>query len=360
MGKKIALAAPTGRAAQRLTEMTGMEAKTLHRLLEFEPLKMGFKRNEEWPLEADAVVVDEASMLDLFLAHSLLKAIAPGAQLLLVGDIDQLPSVGPGNVLRDVIASQQIPVIRLNQVFRQAAASAIVRNAHQINRGIYPSLEKITDSPTSDCLWHPGGTEPEHGVQCIQELLSAFIPQQGFMPQEQVQVLCPMQRGLLGTRNLNQVVQALLNPPGVQKAEIKQGQSLFRVGDRVMQLKNDYNREVFNGDQGTIHAIDPVEQELRVTFEDRDVAYDWADLNELGLAWAISIHKSQGSEYPVVILPLFMQHFLLLSRNLFYTGLTRAKQLAIIVGSSKAIGYATRQRKEQQRFTRLQTRLLGQ
>ncbi|MBE9241787.1 ATP-dependent RecD-like DNA helicase [Synechocystis salina] len=359
MGKKIGLAAPTGRAAQRLGEMTGLEAKTLHRLLEFDPNTMGFKRNEDNPLPFDAVIVDEASMLDLFLAHSLLKAISPKTQLLLVGDIDQLPSVGPGNVLRDLIASQQITVVRLNQVFRQAAASAIIRHAHQINHGQYPQVETISDQPQSDCLWHNGGTEPEHGVQLIGELLTDFIPKQGFNPRQDVQVLCPMQRGVIGTRNLNAVVQSILNPPQENKPQLQRGTTIFRLGDRVMQLKNDYIREVFNGDQGTITAIDKEEQILTITYGDRPVDYDFADLNEIGLAWAISIHKSQGSEYPVVILPLYMQHFLLLSRNLFYTGLTRAKRLALVIGSSKALGYAVRQQQERQRYTRLQERIKG-
>ncbi|AGF53557.1 exodeoxyribonuclease V alpha chain (plasmid) [Synechocystis sp. PCC 6803] len=210
MGKKIGLAAPTGRAAQRLGEMTGLEAKTLHRLLEFDPNSMGFKRNEDNPLPFDAVIVDESSMLDLFLAHSLLKAISPNTQLLLVGDIDQLPSVGPGSVLGDLIASEQITMVRLNQVFRQAAASAIIRHAHQINRGQYPPMEAISDQPLSDCLWHNGGTEPDHGVQLIGELLTDFIPKQGFNLLQDVQVLCPMQRGIIGARNLNAVVQSIV------------------------------------------------------------------------------------------------------------------------------------------------------
>ncbi|MBD2652044.1 ATP-dependent RecD-like DNA helicase [Synechocystis sp. FACHB-383] len=359
MGKKIGLAAPTGRAAQRLGEMTGLEAKTLHRLLEFDPNTMGFKRDEDNPLPFDAVIVDEASMLDLFLSHSLLKAIAHNTQLLLVGDIDQLPSVGPGNVLRDLIASQQITVVRLNQVFRQAAASAIIRHAHEINRGCYPQMETISDQPQSDCLWHNGGTEPDHGVQLIGELLTDFIPKQGFNPRQDVQVLCPMQRGVVGTRNLNAVVQSILNSPQENKPQLQRGTTIFRTGDRVMQLKNDYNREVFNGDQGTITSIDKEEQILRITYAERTVDYDFADLNEIGLAWAISIHKSQGSEYPVVILPFYMQHFLLLSRNLFYTGLTRAKQLALVIGSPKALGYAVRQQQERKRYTRLQERIKG-
>ncbi len=357
MGKKIALAAPTGRAAQRLAELAGIEAKTIHRLLEFEPATRGFKRGIEEPLPYDAIVVDEASMLDLFLANSLLKAIPPTAHLLLVGDIDQLPSVGPGDVLADLINSARIPVIRLTQIFRQAQSSGIIRAAHQINRGQYPNLEAISAAPRSDCLWHGGGQEPEHGVQTISELLQDFIPRQGFNPVTDVQVLCPMTRGVIGTRNLNKVLQELLNPPAPGKPQIDRGGAILRVGDRVIQLKNDYEREVFNGDLGMVGSIDSTEQEVKIWFEEREVIYDYADLNELGLAWSISIHKSQGSEYPVVILPIYMQHYLLLSRNLIYTGLTRAKQLAIIVGSSKAIGLAVRQHQTGKRYTRLPERL---
>jgi exodeoxyribonuclease V alpha subunit len=358
MGKSIALGAPTGRAAQRLGEMTRMSAKTLHRLLEFDPRTMGFQRHQDNPIPASAIVVDEASMLDLFLAHSLVKAIPPDAQLLLVGDIDQLPSVGPGNVLRDLMRSGQVPVVRLTQVFRQAQRSAIVTNAHRINQGQYPHLESVSPMPQSDCLgW--GAPEPEHGVQAIRELLSDLIPQWGFNPLQDVQVLCPMIRGTVGTRNLNAVLQALLNPPSPGKAELTRGGTTLRVGDRVIQQVNDYDREVFNGDLGAIAAIDPEEQEVIVRFDDRDVSYDYADLNEIALAWSISIHKSQGSEYPVVILPLYMQHYVMLSRNLLYTGLTRAKQLAVIVGPQKAIGMAVRQVKDNQRYTLLGERLGG-
>lgn len=356
MGKSIALASPTGRAAQRLSEMTGFEAKTIHRLLEFDPKTMKFKRDVDNPLEAKAIVVDEASMLDLFLANSLLKAIPGDAQLLLVGDIDQLPSVGPGNVLRDLIACEQVPVVRLSQVFRQAQASAIVSNAHRINSGQYPSLESVSLSPRSDCLWL-NAPEPEHGVQGMRELLTDVVPQLGFDAAKDVQVLCPMTRGEVGTRNLNVVMQELLNPPCQGKAELLRGGMKLRVGDRVIQQVNDYNREVFNGDLGTIAAIDTEEQEVTVQFEGRDVNYDYADINELALAWAVTIHKAQGSEYPVVIMPIFMQHYMMLSRNLIYTGLTRAKKLAIVVGTTKAIGLAIRQVKDQERYTHLQERL---
>jgi exodeoxyribonuclease V alpha subunit len=317
---------------------------------------MKFKRDLDYPIEAQAIVVDEASMLDLFLAHSLLKAVPPDAQLLLVGDIDQLPSVGPGNVLRDAIASEQVPVVRLTQVFRQAAASAIVSNAHRINTGQYPQLESVSYTPRSDCLWL-NAPEPQHGVQGIQELVTDLIPRLGFDPARDVQVLCPMTRGEVGTRSLNKVLQELINPPSASKAEIVYGGVALRVGDRVIQKVNDYNREVFNGDLGVIRAIDLEETEVTVQFSERLVTYDYADLNEITLAFATTIHKAQGSEYPVVILPMFMSHYLMLSRNLLYTGLTRAKQLAILVGSPKAIGLAVKQVKDTQRYTLLARRL---
>jgi ATP-dependent exoDNAse (exonuclease V) alpha subunit len=359
MGKTIALAAPTGRAAKRLSEMAGLEAKTIHRLLEFEPATRGFKRGLDNLLPCDALIVDEASMLDLFLAHSLIKAIPPNLQLLIVGDTDQLPSVGPGNVLRDLIESKRIPVVRLTQVFRQAASSAIIRVAHQINKGQYPQLEAISEKPQSDCLWHNGGIEPEHGVQVIGELLQGLIPQLGFNPANDVQVLCPMTRGVVGTRNLNGVLQQLLNPPSPNKAEISRGGMVFREGDRIIQLKNDYDREVYNGDLGKIARIDPTEQEMLVQIDEREVTYDYADLNEITLAYSISIHKSQGSEYPVVILPLYTQHYVMLSRNLVYTALTRGKKLVILVGSSKAIAISVKQQNELSRYTRLRERLIN-
>jgi len=361
MGKSIALASPTGRAAQRLSEMTGQPAKTLHRLLEFDPKTQGFKRNHTNPIAAEAIVIDEASMLDLFLANALIKAVPPTAQLLLVGDSDQLPSVGPGNVLQDLITSEQVPLVRLTQVFRQAEASQIVRTAHAINHGSLPQLEPVSQAPKSDCLWL-GATEPEHGVQAIRDLVTELIPQLGFIPAQDVQVLCPMTRGAVGTRNLNAVLQELLNPPGPHKAELRRGGIILRVGDRIIQQVNDYDREVFNGDLGTVAAIDLEEQEVTVLFtgveSQRLVTYDSADLNEIALAWSVTIHKSQGSEYPVVILPIYLQHYIMLSRNLLYTGLTRAKRLAVIVGPRKAIALAVNQVKEHHRYTYLARRLI--
>ncbi len=358
MGKSIALAAPTGRAAQRLGEMTGLESKTIHRLLEFDPKTRDFKCNSENPLPQKAIIVDEASMLDLFLAYSLFKAVSADSQLLLVGDIDQLPSVGPGNVLADLIKSGKIPVVRLTQIFRQSQQSAIITAAHQINRGQYPTMELVSNAPISDCIWHGGGHQPEHGVQTICELITDLLPKLGFNPATDVQVLCPMIRGVVGTRNLNTVLQQLINPKAPEKVELTRGGMILRVGDRVIQQTNDYQREVFNGDLGIITGIDTVEQEVIVQYGQRSVMYDYADLNEITLAWSVTIHKSQGSEYPVVILPLYMQHYLMLSRNLFYTGLTRAKSLAIVIGAKKAISFAIRSTSDNQRYTFLQPRLI--
>jgi len=356
MGKSLLLAAPTGRAAQRLAEMTRREARTIHRLLAFDPKTMHFRFDEHNPLEAEAIIVDETSMLDLFLAHSLVKAVPPHAQLLLVGDIDQLPSVGPGMVLRDMITSEQIPVVKLTAVFRQAAESHIITNAHLINAGQFPHLTPTTRFAQSDCLWLEA-PEPALGAEGIRHLVSEYLPKHGIDPVKQVQVLSPTTRGDIGTRQLNTQLQQVLNPPKPEKVELARSGSILRVGDRVIQHVNDYQREVFNGDLGTIAKIDLEEQEVTVQFAERAVTYDYADLSELALAWAITVHKSQGSEYPIVILPLFMQHYMLLSRNLLYTGLTRAKQLAILVGPTKAIGLTVKRVMDRERYTALAERL---
>jgi exodeoxyribonuclease V alpha subunit len=358
MGKEIALASPTGRAAQRLSEMTGQEAKTIHRLLEFEPQTMSFRRNEDNPLFAGALVIDEASMMDLFLANSVVKAASATTQLLLVGDTDQLPSVGPGNVLSDLISCGKVPVITLNEVFRQAKSSQIVDNAHRINQGHLPVLERLSATPQSDCLWVEASSSSQ-SIQALRDLISTFIPALGFNALQDLQVLCPMTRGEVGTHNLNRVVQALVNPPQSSRRELVRGSFVLREGDRVIQQVNDYTREVFNGDVGTIQTIDPETQEVTVQFVGRTVTYDLADLNEISLAWAVTIHKSQGSEYPVVILSISMQHSLLLTRNLLYTGLTRARNLAVIVGSQKAIAFAVRRGKGGDRYTLLSKRLGG-
>jgi len=356
MGKSILLAAPTGRAAQRLSEMAGHEAKTIHRLLAFDPSNMQFRYREDNPLEAEALVIDETSMLDLFLAHSLFKAVPPHAQVLLVGDVDQLPSVGPGMVLRDMIESGKVPVARLTEVFRQAATSHIVTNAHRINHGQFPHLTPTTKFGASDCLWLEA-PEPALGAEGIRHLVCEFLPAHGINPVQQVQVLCPTTRGEAGTRALNTMLQQALNPRQPGKVELQRGSGVLRVGDRMIQQVNDYQREVFNGDLGTISAIDLEEQEVVVRFAERAVKYDYADLSELSLAWAITIHKAQGSEYPVVLLPIFTQHYILLSRNLLYTGLTRAKQRAILIGPTKAIGMAISRVMDRERYTALAERL---
>ncbi len=356
MGKSILLAAPTGRAAQRLTELTRVEAKTIHRMLAFDPSTMRFRHDEDNPLQVEAFVVDETSMLDLFLAYSLFKAIPPDAQVLLVGDIDQLPSVGPGMVLRDVIVSERIPVVRLTEVFRQAAASHIITNAHHINQGRMPRLTPLDGTEESDCLWM-NAAEPAEGVETIRHLVTDILPRRGIDPVKEVQVLCPSTRGEIGTRQLNAMLQQTLNPPRSGKAELARGGSVLRVGDRVIQQVNDYTREVFNGDLGTITRIDLEEQEVVVQFVEREVSYDYADLSELALAWAVTVHKSQGSEFTTILLPLFLQNYVLLSRNLLYTGITRAKQLAVLIGPTKAIGLTIKRVMDRQRYTALAERL---
>jgi exodeoxyribonuclease V alpha subunit len=356
MGKTITLAAPTGRAAQRLSEITGQGAKTIHRLLEFDPTTLQFKRDRDRPIPADAVAIDESSMMDLFLSHALVTAIAPQTQLLLIGDTDQLPSVGPGNVLGDLIASGSIPMMKLTEVFRQAAVSQIVSNAHLINQGVFPKLEPVSLQPKSDCLWWDV-SDAQQGISAISHLIESVIPALGFRSTQHVQILCPMARGELGTRNLNMVLQALINPPHPDKNELRRGEATLRVSDRIIQKVNDYNREVFNGDLGVIEAIDLAKQTVIVRFESKSVSYNQADLNEIGLAWAVTIHKAQGSEYPVVILPIFAQHSVMLNRNLLYTGLTRAQRLAIIVSPQKAINLAVAQVKHKQRYALLAERL---
>lgn len=339
MNKRVLLASPTGRAAQRLSEVSGREARTIHRLLEFDPSGLAFKRNEQSPLDADAVIVDEASMIDLLLANNLLKAVPPGAKLVLVGDVDQLPSVGPGAVLKDLIASGAIPLARLNQVFRQAAESLIVQNAHRINRGEFPRLVVPGESAV-DCYFVEA-EDPDTVVEKVVKLVSSSLPKSfGYDPRRDIQVLSPMNRGRAGANNLNDVLQAVLNPAAPRKTELARGSRTLRVGDKVIQRVNNYKLEVFNGDLGTIEAIDLEDQMIAVRFADRLVAYDYADILELAHGFCVTVHKSQGSEYPAVVLPLHMQHYLMLSRNLLYTALTRAKKTVVMVGTKKAIGAA--------------------
>jgi exodeoxyribonuclease V alpha subunit len=350
--KHILLAAPTGRAAKRMSEATGHEAKTLHRLLEYSIQKGGFQKNEDHPLDCELIVVDEASMIDLILMHHLLKAIPKPATLILVGDVDQLPSVGAGNVLQDVIASGAIPVVELNEIFRQAQESSIIVNAHRINKGVMPDTRSQKEV---DDFYFVEEEEPERALQRIIQLVRERIPARfGLDPITQVQVLTPMNRGIVGTTNLNLALQAALNPNGT---EVVRGGRTYRVGDKVMQIKNDYDREVFNGDIGRVTGIDEEEQELTVDIDGRPIIYDFSGLDELVLAYGVSIHKSQGSEYPAIVIPVLIQHYIMLQRNLLYTGVTRGKKLVVLVGTKKALGIAVRNNKTVFRHTYLADRL---
>ncbi len=348
-GVQLLLCAPTGRAAKRMTEATGMEAKTIHRLLEFDPKAFGFKRDEENPLECDLLVVDESSMVDVMLMQSLVNAIPDTAALLIVGDIDQLPSVGPGQVLADIIGSGTVPVVRLTEVFRQAAQSRIITTAHQINQGQIPNLGKA-DGET-DFYFIPAD-DPEDAVPKIINLVGKHIPRKfGLDPIRDIQVLCPMNRGGVGARSLNIELQAALNPNPAAKVE-RFGWT-FAPGDKVMQIENDYDKDVFNGDIGYIQAVDTVEGELTVDFDGREVNYLFGELDTLVPAYAATIHKSQGSEYPAVVIPVMTQHYAMLQRNLLYTGLTRGKKLVILVGQRKAIAIAVKNEAGRRRWSKL-------
>jgi exodeoxyribonuclease V alpha subunit len=348
----FALAAPTGRAAKRMEEATGEEAKTIHRLLEFSPHDGGFQRGEDNPLEAEVVVVDEASMIDLPLMDQLARALHAKSRLILLGDVDQLPSVGPGNVLRDLIDSRAVPVATLKRIFRQAAESLIVVNAHRLLEG--KSLWLADPGNRKDFTFIERETPEE-----ILAVLKDFVGQEVARQRQNnfvygVQVLSPMHRGLLGTVHLNQELQAVLNPSG---ESLDRGGSKLRVGDRVMQLRNNYDKGVFNGDLGTIVEINNKEGSIGVQFEGARIAYEADDLNEISLAYAISVHKSQGSEYPVVILPLHTSHYLMLHRRILYTAMTRGKERVVLVGSKKAVNLAIRNVRVERRFTGLQEKL---
>jgi len=349
------LCAPTGRAAKRLAETTGLEAKTIHRLLEVNPAGGGFMHKESHPLETDLVVVDECSMVDVVLMSHLLRALPANASLLVVGDVDQLPSVGPGMVLAHLIESGVTPVVRLTEVFRQAAESRIITTAHRINEGLLP--EPPDKSSESD-FHFIDRAEPEHVVATLLEMVKTRIPAKfGFDPVRDIQVLCPMNRGSLGVRELNARLQAELNPPKPEEPLVEKFGWQFRLRDKVMQTENNYDKDVFNGDIGQIIKIDPIEREVTVKFDQREVVYDFGELDELSLAYAITIHKSQGSEFPAVVIPLAMQQYMLLQRNLVYTGITRGKQLVVVIGQQKALATAVRNNKTQQRFSGLLERL---
>jgi exodeoxyribonuclease V alpha subunit len=348
----VALASPTGRAAKRLAEATGRPAKTIHRLLGFSPMG-GFEHNEQNRLPAHMVVVDETSMLDTILTNNLLKAVDPAAHLLLVGDVDQLPSVGAGNVLRDLIASGRIPVIRLQQIFRQAAGSHIVTNAHRVNKGEMPIFEK----DAHDFFLFPE-EEAEAAADRVVDVVQNRIPRRfGLDPLTDIQVLSPMHRGASGVGNLNQRLQQALNPPAANKPERQLSGRLLRVGDRVMQIRNNYQKETYNGDIGRVVHLDLENQTLTVDFDGRPVPYEWSEADELVHAFAVSVHKAQGSEFPAVVVPVLTQHYLLLQRNLLYTAITRARKLCVIVGMKRALGMAVRNAQVARRWTGLATRL---
>ena len=348
-GLRVLLAAPTGRAAKRMSEATGMEAKTIHRLLEYNP-QDGYKRNDENPLEGDALIVDECSMIDILLMNNLLKAVPVGMRLVFVGDIDQLPSVGAGNVLRDVIDSQRIPVVRLVRIFRQAQKSRIVMNAHTINQGRFPDTSNGRDTD----FFFMREDDPERAAETIVRLVKERLPRAYRESPDRIQVLTPMQRGVVGAANLNLLLQQALNPSG---PSLGRGGYTYRQGDRVMQLRNNYAKEVFNGDLGYIREVDTEERMLTVDFDGKKVEYDVTELDELTLAYATTIHKAQGSEYPIVVMPVLMTHFVMLQRNLIYTGITRAKKICVLLGAAKALAYAVRNVSVLKRNTRLKERL---
>ena len=346
-GAKILLAAPTGRAAKRLSEATGMEAKTIHRLLEVKPPD-GYQKNEENPLEGDVLILDECSMIDIMLMYNLLKAVPDTMTLIMVGDVDQLPSVGAGNVLRDVIESDVFPVVRLNRIFRQAASSRIITNAHRINRGRMPDLSNGRESD----FFFLEQDDPEAAAQEIVTLVKERLPR-AYRTRD-IQLLTPMQRGVVGAANLNLVLQEALNPssPGLKRGGVE-----FRQQDKVMQIRNNYDKEVFNGDIGTVTRVNTEDRELTVVFDGREVLYDVTELDELVLAYATTVHKSQGSEYPIVVMPVLMTHYVMLQRNLIYTGVTRAKKVLVMIGSKKALAMAIRNVTVTRRNTRLEARL---
>ena len=348
-GMRILLAAPTGRAAKRMSEATGMEAKTIHRLLEYNP-QDGYKRNDENPLEGDALIVDECSMIDIILMNNLTKALPTTMRLVLVGDIDQLPSVGAGNVLRDIIDSGVIPVVRLTRIFRQAQSSRIVMSAHAINRGCFPD---ISNGQHTDFFFMKQ-EEPEKVAETIVSLVRDRLPKAYRQPNANIQVLTPMQRGVVGAANLNVALQQALNH---NTAALVRGGYTFKEGDRVMQLRNNYDKDVYNGDLGYVRSVDMEERTLTVDFDGQMVEYEASELDELTLAYATTIHKSQGSEYPIVVMPVLMTHYVMLQRNLIYTGITRAKKICVLVGQTKALAYTIHNMKVLKRNTRLKERL---
>lgn len=351
-GLRVLLAAPTGRASKRMSEATGMEAKTIHRLLEFNP-QDGYKRNDDNPLEGDVLIVDECSMIDIILMYNLMKAIPVQMRLILVGDIDQLPSVGAGNVLRDIIDSGQVPVIRLTRIFRQAQSSRIVMSAHAINQGRYPDTSNGKDTD----FFFIRKDDPEQVAEEIVKLVKHRLPKAYNQPLSNIQVLTPMQRSVVGAGNLNMLLQQTLN---TSTLGISRGGINYRLGDRVMQIRNNYDKNVFNGDIGIIEKVNMEDRTLCIRFDGSLVEYKASELDEVTLAYATTIHKSQGSEYPIVVIPVLMTHFVMLQRNLIYTGITRAKKICVLIGQPKALAYAIRNLTVNKRNTRLKERLRGE
>ena len=351
-GLRILLAAPTGRASKRMSEATGMEAKTIHRLLEYNP-QDGYKRNDENPLEGDALIVDECSMIDIILMYNLMKAIPEHMRLVMVGDIDQLPSVGAGNVLRDIIESEKIPVIRLTRIFRQAQSSRIVMSAHAINQGRFPD---ISNGMNTDFFFIKKD-DPEQVADEIVKLVRDRLPKAYKQPLCNIQVLTPMQRSVVGAGNLNTVLQQALNH---NTLSLSRGGNTYKLGDRVMQIRNNYDKNVFNGDIGTVEKVNLEDRTLTINFDDTMMEYEASELDEVVLAYATTIHKSQGSEYPIVVIPVLMTHFVMLQRNLIYTGITRAKKICVLIGQTKALSYAIRNLTVSKRNTLLKERLRGE
>ena len=349
LGQSILLAAPTGRAAKRMSEATGKEAKTIHRLLEYNPAE-GYGRNDENPLQGGVLIVDESSMIDVILMNSLLKAVPSQMKVILVGDIDQLPSVGAGNVLRDIIDSDVVPVVRLTRIFRQAQSSRIITNAHKINQGVFPDISNGKDAD----FFFIKQEDPELAAKEIVNIVKNRIPKAYHYSTNDIQVLAPMQRSVVGATNLNIILQEAINPEG---DSLSRGGFKYRKGDRIMQIRNNYDKEVFNGDIGYVKEVNLEERTLTAIYEGRPVEYEDSELDELTLAYATTIHKSQGSEYPVVVIPLLMTHFVMLQRNLIYTGITRAKKICIIVGTTKALAYSVHNMVVLKRNTKLKERL---
>lgn len=356
LGQRALLAAPTGRAAKRMTEATEHEAKTIHRLLEFNPGEGRFKRDKKNPLRTDLIIIDETSMVDTILMHHLLKAVPVNASLVLVGDVDQLPSVGAGNVLKDIIDSGAIPAVKLTEIFRQSRESLIITNAHKVNTGEMPLLSFDKDSPRD--FYFLELEQPEQIVERIISLCREKIPEKfKFDPVRDIQVLTAMNKGLLGVLNLNTELQKALNLSTGEPDELTRGGRLYRTGDKVMQVVNNYDRDVYNGDIGVITRINREELEITVDFDGRAVVYEYKDLDEIVLAYAVSVHKSQGSEYPAIVMPVHTQHYMLLQRNLLYTGITRGKKLVVIIGTKKAVAMAVRNNRPRKRYTYLKNRL---